>query len=97
MIEHAPELVTLLLWALLAVGGLFVALAKWIADRLLKKLEGIEAAIGKTNDTLASATSGLRGELVALERRHDDRIVQVERRVSLIDERCRIYHEHDKD
>ena len=97
MIEHAGEVINLLLWALGALGAIFVALARWIAGMVVRKLDGIEAAIKETNSTIGQATGALRGELLELERRHETRIVEVERRVSDIATRCAIFHEHDKD
>lgn len=81
MIEHASEIVDLLIWVLVIGGGMFLGLAKWIAVQLMKKLEGIEQAITKTNDTLAG-----------IERRHESRIVDVERRVDSLSQRCQFYH-----
>lgn len=97
MTEHAPEIVTLLAWVIVAGGGLFLALAKWIAAQLMRKLEGIEQAIKETNRTLGTIEGDLRGELTMLERRHEERLVKVERRVDSIRERCHIFHDHDKD
>ena len=95
MTEHANEIIQVLIWVIICVGGLFLTLAKWIATQLMKKLEGIESAINETNRTLSKIEGDLRGELVSLERRHDDRFVQVERRVDSIAERCRLIHSHD--
>ena len=92
MNEHAQELNALLVWILLGGGAMFIGLAKWIASQLMKKLEGIEQAIQTTNKTLGDSTSGLRGDILALERRHEDRIVKVERRVDVIDQRCTFHH-----
>ena len=115
MIEHAGEIINLLLWALgvfmaalVALGGVIVKIGKWIAKLLAEKLAGIETAIKdanaklelaikETNATLGQSTGALREDLMKLERRHEDRIVEVERRVSDIATRCHIYHEYDKD
>jgi len=97
MIDHAAEVIDLLLWALLVGGAMFLALARWIAAQLLKKLDGIESAIHELGATQVRSDATLRGELVALERRHEHRIVDVERRVSDLHTRCAIFHEHDKD
>ena len=92
MNEHAQELNALLVWILLGGGAMFIALAKWIASQLMKKLEGIEHAINETNRTLGKIEGDLRGELSDLERRHENRIVGVERRVDSIDQRCSFHH-----
>lgn len=81
MSEHASEIINLLIWVLVVGGGMFLGLAKWIAGQLMRKLEGIEQAITKTNDTLAG-----------IERRHESRIVEVERRVDSIAQRCEFFH-----
>jgi hypothetical protein len=97
MTEHADEVIKVLLWALLGGGALFLALAKWIASQLMRKLEGIEAAIHATNTALNKIDHDLRTDVVSLERRHESRIVEVERRVSDLHTRCAIYHQRDKD
>ena len=81
MTEHATEIMNLLTWVILGGGGLFLALAKWIAAQLMRKLEGIEQAIKETNVTLSG-----------IERRHESRIVDVERRVDAIAQKCSFYH-----
>ena len=115
MIEHAAEVIELLLWALggfaaalIALGGILIKIGKWIAHQVSQRLIGIESAIKEanqklevaikeTNTTLGQVTGALRDELLKLERRHEDRIVEVERRVSDISTHCRVYHKHDKD
>lgn len=83
MTEHAGEIITLMIWALLAGGGLFLALLKWIAGRVIDKLSQIEAAIDRTNVTLAGIEKDLRKDLS-----------QLDRRVQKIEDRCQMQHDH---
>ena len=97
MNEHAPEIITLLAWVIVGGGTLFLALAKWIAAQLMRKLEGIESAIQQTNHTLGKIEGDLRGEVSALERRHESKIVELDRRMVKVESNCLHYHAIGKD
>ena len=86
MNEHSQELVSLLAWGILAGGGLFLALFRWIAGRIEKKLESIESAIDRTNTTLGAIEKDMRKDLAGLDRR-----------VTRIESVCVTRHSHDKD
>ena len=86
MNEHAPEIVTLLAWAIIGGGGLFLAMFRWVVGRIEKKLESIEQAIDRTNTTLGAIEKDMRKDLAGLDRR-----------VTRIESVCVTRHSHDKD
>ena len=86
MDEHAPEIVTLLAWAIIGGGGLFLGMFRWVVGRIEKKLESIEQAIDRTNTTLGAIEKDMRKDLAGLDRR-----------VTRIESVCVTRHSHDKD
>ena len=97
MTEHAIEIIRVLVWVVIGGGSMFVALIVWVALRLIGELHEIKVAVIAEGKARALAEEKLREDLLALERRHDGRIVSVERRVESIDTKCHIFHNRDKD
>ena len=97
MEEHSGEIVKLLLWALGLGGSALVMSIGLIVKLGLGRLQMELRGINKGIDKLATALEATQTALGALERRHETRIVDVERRVDKLHERCAIFHEHGKD
>jgi hypothetical protein len=74
--HHASDIIQLLIWLFLTIGGAFVAVLVWIGMRVANKLDGIEKAIGMTNDTLNTIERDLRKEII----KHDHRLIILEQR-----------------
>jgi hypothetical protein len=69
MEEHAKEIIAVLLWAVIAGGGLFLTVIGWIGSQLHAQLKEIVKAQGETNKTLSAIERDLRKDLSALDRR----------------------------
>lgn len=81
MNEHASELIGL-------VGVLFfmlVGVLVWIGQRVHQRLDHLSDVVGEKFDNLHDI-------LAMTERRHNDKIVDIERRVIVIEQRCNHHH-----
>lgn len=67
--NHASDVVSILIWVLLAGGGAFFMLLKWNGNRLFEELKGIKEQIQMTNTTLATIEKDLRQDMSSLDRR----------------------------
>jgi hypothetical protein len=80
--QHSAEIVSVLIWMLLAGGSVFIAVIGWIGNRLFGELQGIKDQISKTNETLGAIERDLRSELTHLDRR-----------LTVIETRCNDRHD----
>ncbi len=73
MIEHSTEIIQLLIWFLILIGGAFMSVLLWIGkvikDAIASELSEIKAEIQLTNNTLKNIEKDLRGDLANLDRR----------------------------
>ena len=83
MEAHATELMVLL-------GALFtllVGVLGWIGQRVHQRLDHLSDVVGKKFDDLHDI-------IASADRRHSDKIVDIDRRVSKIEARCELHHDH---
>lgn len=94
MIEHATDIIPLLIWMILAVGGSLLALLVWIGSRIQSKVDEIPGQVAKKVDAVHAEllakvddikkdqhnmSHDLRAELTSLDRR----LVKVEVRCDM--------------
>lgn len=103
MAEHATELLQLLAWLFGAISAAVLGLLGWIARYAISKLDArlasMEIHLVSTNATLKAIERELRNDISALDRRHQENFVVIDRRVSMsearigrLEERCTIFH-----
>lgn len=72
--QHSAEIIQLLLWLFLTVGGAFIGVLVWLGLRVSGRLDEIGAQIGNTNVMLGSIEKDLREKIGV----HETRLSVVE-------------------
>ncbi len=96
MEEHAVEIVRLLVWILIAVGGAFVSIMVWVAGKLeatlKEKLNSIREELSLTREEVTKTNATLTG--IEKDLRKD--LAHLDRRVAVIETRCEGRHSEER-
>lgn len=68
-VEQYQIVINILVWAIVAGGGLFLTVVAWIGKQLHNQLIAISSGLKETNSTLGLIERDLRHDLSALDRR----------------------------
>jgi len=96
MIEHANEIIPLLVWMIVTIGGGLLALLIWIGQRIQKKVddlpEQISEKVRKVHDDILERMDTLNATQSKLEQDIRERLARLDRRVVRLEVRCEMNH-----
>jgi hypothetical protein len=81
--QHSIDVVSVLLWCFLAVGGAFVSVLTWLGLVVAKKLEKIGENMSAMNKTMVEIKEDVREDLA----KHDTRLAVLEMKMENVVER----------
>lgn len=96
MTEHASELIPLLAWMILAVGGALLGLLIWIGRRLQDKVDAlpaqVSAQVSKVHDDIVKEMADMNKTQARLERDVREQLSTLDRRVTKLEVSCDFHH-----
>ena len=91
MLEHSSDVIPLLLWMIIVVGGLLLSLVLWIGKRLHDNVEGLPSLIAAkvkiVHDEILQSIGELRTTQKRLEEDLRHHVANLDRRVLAIEVR----------
>lgn len=94
MIEHATDIIPLLIWMILAVGGALLGLLVWIGQRIQTKVDEIPMQVAKKVDgihaELLSKVDEIKRDQAGMARDLRAEHTSLDRRVTILETRCAI-------
>lgn len=96
MQEHANDVIPLLLWMIVAVGGGLLGLLIWIGRRLQHKVDElpsqVSSQVSKVHDELIKQMQTMNDTHARLEKDVREQITSLDRRVVRLEVRCDMFH-----
>lgn len=96
MTEHASEIIPLLAWMIVAVGGALLSLLVWIGHRLQAKVDAlptqVAAQVAKVHDDIVKEMADMNETHARLERDVREQFSKLDRRVTTLEIRCEMHH-----
>lgn len=100
MTEHASEIIPLLAWMILVVGGALLGLLIWIGDRLQRKVDQLPAQVSvqveKVHAEIIAKMAEMNTTHSRLERDVREQYSNLDRRVTVLEVSCEIHHGRSK-
>jgi uncharacterized protein YoxC len=96
MTEHASEIIPMLAWMIIAVGGALLGLLVWISQRLQAKVDAlpdqVSVQVSKVHDAIVREMADMNKTHARLERDVREQFSQLDRRVTKLEVRCEMHH-----
>lgn len=96
MTEHANEIISLLWWMVIAIGGALVTLLGWVGKNINEKVEAIPIEVAKKVDgvhsELLAKVESIRTEQHGMAKDLRAELTSLDRRVLKIEMRCEANH-----
>jgi cell division protein FtsB len=96
MTEHASEIIPLLAWMILAVGGALLGLLIWIGKRLQAKVDAlpdqVSVQVSKVHDAIVKEMADMNRTHASLERDVREQFSKLDRRVTKLEVMCDMHH-----
>lgn len=96
MLEHASDIIPVLLWLIVGVGGTLFALIVWLGQRLYNYIEKIPSMIAEkvkqVHDDLLRQVTDLNSTQRRLEEDMRHHVAGLDRRVIALEVRCDMHH-----
>lgn len=101
MIDHATDVIPMLFWMIVVIGGALVSLLIWIAQRIQIKVDEIPAQVAKKVDAihaeLLEKVDRIRGDQHDMARDLRAELTGLDRRVLRIEIQCGAQHQRPID
>lgn len=101
MTEHASEIISLLWWMIIVIGGALISLLLWIGKSIKEKVDAIPIEVAKKVDSvhseLLSKVDGIRTEQHGMAKDLRDELTKLDRRVLKMEMRCESTHQRYAD
>lgn len=101
MLDHASDVIPLLLWMIIGVGGALFGLIIWLGQRLYNYIERIPAMIAEkvkqVHDDLLRQVTDLSNVQRRLETDLRSHVTNLDRRMIALEVRCDMHHSNKKE
>lgn len=96
MIDHAQDIISLLLWMIVLVGASLISLLIWLGNRLQQKVDDLPEQVttqtAKMHDDIVEQMRKMNVTHAALERDVREQITALDRRLTIIEVTCGLHH-----